>query len=55
MSKETLKEAIEIFGKSIVAETIQFVQLADPDGAYTTFQDNGMEEHAEIVEMLYFN
>jgi hypothetical protein len=55
MSKEALKEAVEIFGKQIVSETIQFVQLADPDGAYTTFQDNGMDDHAEVVEMLYFD
>ena len=54
MSKETLKEAIEIFGKTIVSEVIRIVELADTDGAYSTFQDMGMDEHAEVVEMLYF-
>lgn len=55
MSKETLKEAIETYGKEIVSEVIQIVELADTDGAWATFQDMGMDEHAEIVEMLYFN
>lgn len=55
MSKETLTEAIEAYGKKVISEVIQFVQLADADGAYTTFQDMGMDDHAEAVEMLYFN
>jgi hypothetical protein len=52
--KELLKEAIEIFGKNLVHEVLEVVYLADADGAYTTFQDMGMDDHAECVEMLFF-
>ena len=55
MNKETLKEAIEIFGRDIIAEVVSMVQLFDADGCYTTFQDMGKDDHAEAVEFLYFN
>ena len=55
MSKETLKEAIEIYGKTIVSEVVNLVYMADADGSYTTFQDMGMDEHAECTEFLFFN
>ena len=51
---ELEKQAIEDFGAGVVNEVIQVVELADPDGAYSTFQDMGMFEHAECVEFLYF-
>lgn len=54
MNKEKLQQAIEDFGKGIVSEVRTIVQFADADGAYTTFQDQGMYEHAECVEFLYF-
>ena len=52
--KELLKEAIEIFGKNLVHEVLEVVYLDDADGAYSTFQDMGMDDHAECVEMLFF-
>jgi len=52
--KELLKEAIEVFGKNLVHEVLEVVYLADADGAYSTFQDMGMDNHAECVEMLFF-
>lgn len=27
--------------------------MADADGSYTTFQDMGMDEHAECTEFLF--
>ena len=51
---ELRKEAIEIYGKSIVSEVIMMVEMSDADGMYTQFQDMGMDEHAECVEFLYF-
>lgn len=54
MSKETLKEAIENYGREVVAETISIVNVSDPDGAYVTFEDMGMYDHCEVIEMLYF-
>jgi hypothetical protein len=52
--EELLKEAIEVFGKNLVHEVLEVVYLADADGAYSTFQDMGMDDHAECVEMLFF-
>ena len=55
MSKATLKEAIEIYGKTIVSEVCNYVYFSDADGMYTTFQDMGMDEHAECTEFIFFN
>jgi hypothetical protein len=52
--KDLLNEAVEVFGKSLVHEVLEVVYLADADGAYSTFQDMGMDNHAECVEMLFF-
>jgi hypothetical protein len=54
MNDELLQEAIDAFGEDIVEEVISLVELSDPDGVYSMFLDMGMEEHYEIIEMLYF-
>jgi len=54
MSKETLQEAVNCFGLEVVNEVRMIVEFSDPDGAYTTFEDQGMYDHAECVSMLYF-
>jgi len=54
MEKNKLKEAIENYGRVVVSEVIEVVQMSDPDGSYSMFQDMGMFEHAECVEFLYF-
>jgi hypothetical protein len=53
--KEKVAEARAEWGDSVVSEVVQVVQLADPDGAYSTFEDMGMFAHSEVVEFLYFN
>lgn len=55
MSKETYKEAIKNYGKKVVHEVLELVYVSDADGMYTTFQDMGMDEHAECTEFLFFN
>lgn len=55
ITKEKIHEAVETFGLSIVQEVRMVVELADPDGAYTQFEDMSMFEHAECVVMLYFD
>lgn len=52
---ELVEEAKKMYGSEIVAEVIEMVGLADPDGAYTQYEDMGMFEHAECVEFLYFS
>jgi hypothetical protein len=52
--KTKLREAIDCFGIDVVREVKMIVEFSDADGAYSTFQDQGMFEHAECVEMLYF-
>ena len=54
MTNDKFKEAIETYGPEIVAEVMNLVQMSDPDGCYTTFEDMGMFEHSECVEFLYF-
>ena len=54
MNAEQIKEATEIFGPYIVQEVIDVVDMCDPDGAHALFLDFDKEEHAECVEMLYF-
>lgn len=54
-TKEKILEAVETFGLSTVQEVRMVVELADPDGAYTQFEDMGMFEHAECVALLYFD
>jgi len=55
MSKQTYQEAIDLYGQNIVDEVLSLVYLADADGCYSTFQDMGMDEHAECTEFLFFN
>ena len=52
--KTRLREAIDCFGLEVVKEVRMIVQFSDPDGAYSNFEDEGMYEHAECVEFLYF-
>lgn len=54
MNKELIQDAIECYGKELVSEVVSLVQMADPDGCYSMFQDMDMPDHAEVVEMLYF-
>jgi hypothetical protein len=54
MNKELIQDAIDCYGKNLVSEVISLVQMADADGCYSMFQDMDMPDHAEIVEMLYF-
>ena len=51
---QTLEFAVNTFGREVVDFVINVVSLSDPDGAYTTFEDEGMFEHAECVELLFF-
>ena len=56
MTQETTKiqEAIQNFGADVVEYVQMVVEFADPDGAYTTFEDRDMYDHAECVSFLYF-
>jgi len=55
MTKELLSEAIECYSSSVVNSVIEMVSVSDPDCMYTLYQDMGMFDHADCVEMLYFN
>jgi len=54
MSRELIQDAIQCFGEVVVREALSVVHVSDPDCAYTTFMDMGMEDCAECVEMLFF-
>ena len=52
--KEKIHEAIDTFGKDVVAVVQEACYLGDPDGAYSMIEDMGMFEHAECVAAIYF-
>lgn len=54
-SNDVIADATNEFGWKIVYEVRTVVELSDPDGAYSHFQDIGKDRHAECVEFLYFN
>lgn len=51
---EKILKAVEEFGPNTVQEVKLLVDMADPDGAYTQFEDMYMFEHADCVAFLYF-
>ncbi len=52
--EEKIQQAKQEFDPEIVSVVIEMVAMADPDGAYSIFEDNSMWDHAEIVSMIYF-
>jgi len=54
-SNDVIADATAEFGWKIVYEVRTVVELSDPDGAHSHFQDIGKDRHAECVEFLYFN
>jgi hypothetical protein len=53
--QQKVQQAIDQFGNAIVLEVIEMVTLTDADGAFTSFEDAGMFEHAECLELMYFD
>lgn len=53
--EDKLQHAAEIFGMRVLRYVVEVVELSDPDGAVVLFEDEGMEEHAECVRLLYFD
>ena len=49
------QHAVEIFGLNVVRYVVEVVELSDPDAACVLFEDEGMQDHAECVRLLYFN
>ncbi len=55
MTKQLIAEAISNYGDNVVSEVMQVVSMSDADGAYSLFEDMGYYDHAEVVELLYFD
>ena len=55
MDRDKIKQAINEYGEDVVDDVLKIVEVSDPDGAYTFFQDEGLDAHAEAVELIYFN
>jgi len=51
--EEKIQQAKDEYGHDVVGTVLQMVAMADPDGAYSAFQDNEMFDHAEVVSMIY--
>lgn len=54
IEKQKINEAINIFGKDVVVQVVNLVNMSDSDGVYSMYKDMEMEDHAECVEFLYF-
>ena len=54
MTPQHIQNAITIYGAQVVSEVQDVVDISDPDGAYSLFEDMGMFEHAECVAEMYF-
>lgn len=54
-TQEAINEAKGIWGEDTVYVAMEVVAMSDADGAYVMFQDQGMDDHAEVVEFLYFD
>jgi hypothetical protein len=48
------KEAIECFGSEVVDLVESLVAVSDADDVWSLMAGQGMDEHQECVEMLYF-
>lgn len=54
IDKQKINQAIDIYGRDVVVQVVNLVNMSDEDGVYTMYQDMGMDDHAECVEFLYF-
>ncbi len=52
--EDKIKTAISKFGSEIVDFVMSIVYLADPDGAWSLFEERGMHNHSECVKDIYF-
>lgn len=48
-------ECCDMYGASVVDDVLEIVTMADPDGAWSWYSDNGFVEHQSVVEILFFN
>jgi len=55
LNQSLVESAIQIFGAPIVHQVIQLVQVSDPDGIWSLYNDMGYDEHMYCVEYLYFD
>ena len=53
-TNEKMSEAIKAYGHETVSLVIMIVNLSDPDGAWSLFQDTGNDDAVHCVEFLYF-
>ena len=54
MDRNKIEDAITCYGPHIVNNVLEIVNISDPDGAYTLFEDQGMWDHADCIEMIFF-
>lgn len=55
LKKELLIEAISTYGKQVVDEVLEMVEIGDPDGLHSMYEDVGLYDHSEVVSLLFFN
>ena len=54
MNQELIEKAIECYGNVVVNEVLEMADLADADCMYITYNERGMDEHADCTKSLFF-
>lgn len=52
--EKKIEVAVKNFGTEIVDFVLSIVYLSDPDGAWSLFESQGMHQHSQCVEEIYF-
>lgn len=48
-------ECVREYGKQVVDEVLEMIELSDADGLWSMYNDLGLYNHAEVVEHIFFN
>ncbi len=46
---------IKEYGQQVVDEVMEMIELSDADGLWSMYNDLGLYNHAEVVELIFFN
>jgi hypothetical protein len=49
------KEAVSLYGSDVVDMVLQLVEVSDPDGMFSQFEDMDMYDEAECVSFFFFD
>jgi hypothetical protein len=54
MNQELIEKATERYGSVVVSEVLEMADLTHADCMYITYDERGMDEHAECTKSIFF-